>query len=376
VVVDAKGGFDSRDAARKALDALIAEGAGRVGVWPDEVGLNLWALPVPRLIEVLTDLVPLAVEGPAAYYSDVLASVVALAVGAPCGPPRDSAEFLARLDGGWLAQAWAGVPSRAGDARAAAAQVGDVRLRYRALFTRLGPGFDGDAAVTDFDVLYCVVEGTSSTSVGQAQARALTELVAEAASSWTGHTARAGLLVLDEFSAVAGRVPVHELTERCRSLGLAVVVAAQSWEGLAPEEAHRSRLAGSAAGGVMVMRCPDPEPLCRLGGTRQVIEVGRKIIARGRYGDEGTARVQHAWVVDPNRVRNFRAGQAAWIYGNACTYVQVAPYRRPPLALPARRQPPARAVEPVAGPVAVEAAPRVWAGPEVPLPGGVGVGGD
>jgi hypothetical protein len=169
---------------------------------------------------------------------------------------------------------------------------------------------------------------------------------------------------------------VHELTERCRSLGLAVVVAAQSWEGLAPEEAHRARLAGSAAGGVVVMRCPDPEPLCRLGGTRRVIEVGRKIVARGRYGDEGTARVQHAWVVDPNRVRNFRAGQAAWIYGNACTYVQVAPYRRPPLALPARQQPPAREVPPVAGPAAVEAAPGPWVGPEVPLPGGVGAGGD
>jgi hypothetical protein len=93
-------------------------------------------------------------------------------------------------------------------------------------------------------------------------------------------------------------------------------------------------------------------------------------------GSPRTARVQHAWVVDPNRVRNFRAGQAAWIYGNACTYVPVAPYRRPPLALPARQQPPARHVEPVARPVAVEAAPGQWVGPEVPLPGGVGVTGD
>ncbi len=45
---------------------------------------------------------------------------------------------------------------------------------------------------------------------------------------------RAGLLALYETSAVAGRVPVFELTERCRSLGLAVQVAAQSWQGLAP----------------------------------------------------------------------------------------------------------------------------------------------
>jgi hypothetical protein len=153
-------------------------------VWPDEVALNLWVLPPGRLAEVLVDLVPVAAEGPAAYYSDVLASVVGLAVAAPCGPPGCSADFLARLDGRWLRGAYAGVAELAGEVRAAAAHAGDVRLRYRALFTRLGPGFDGDARVTDFDVLYCTVEGTSSTSVGEALA--LTELVAEAASSWDG----------------------------------------------------------------------------------------------------------------------------------------------------------------------------------------------
>jgi hypothetical protein len=109
------------------------------------------------------------------------------------------------------------------------------------------------------------------------------------------------LLALDEFSAVARRVPVHELAERCRSLGLAVQVAAQSWEGLAPREDERARLAAAAAGGVLVMRCSAPEPLCKLAGTRAVIETGRKIIGPGRYGDEGTGRLQRAWVADPDR---------------------------------------------------------------------------
>jgi Helicase HerA, central domain len=370
VVIDAKGGFDSRDSAEKTRGVLADLGAARVAVWPDEVALNLWALPPVRLAELLADLVPVASEGPAAYYSDVLASVVGLAVHAPGGPPGDSADFLARLDGAWLASAYAGSPEHAGEVRAAGVHAGDVRLRYRALFSRLGPGFDGDARVTDFDALYCIVEGTSSASVGEARALALTELVADAASSWDGSTRRAGLLVLDEFSAVAGRVPVHELTERCRSLGLAVQVAAQSWEGLAPEESERSRLAATAAGGVVVMRCPDPEPLCRLAGSRKVVETGRKIIAAGRYGDEGTGRVQQAWVADPDRVRNFRAGQAAWINGNACTYVLVAPYRRSPLPLPAGTRQPLVPLQ--AGPAASETGPGlVRRGPEVPLPGGV-----
>ena len=66
--------------------------------------------------------------------------------------------------------------------------------------------------------------------------------------------------------------------------------------------------------------------LADLAGTRRVIEVGRKIIGRGRYGDQGTGRVQYAWVVDPDRVRDLGPGQGAFISGNACTYVQVAPY--------------------------------------------------
>jgi len=95
-----------------------------------------------------------------------LASVVGLAVHAPCGPPRSSAEFLARLDAGWLTAACAGDPAGAADARAAGPHAGEVRLRFRALFTRLGGGFDGAAAVTDFDVLYCIVEGTASAAEG------------------------------------------------------------------------------------------------------------------------------------------------------------------------------------------------------------------
>jgi hypothetical protein len=371
VSIDAKGGFDSRDTARKAARVLRDLGAQRIGIWPDEVSLNLWALPPGRLTDVLCDLVPVAGEGPAAYYADVLVSVVSLAVNAPCGPPANSAEFLARLDAGWLARAYTGDREHAGEVAAAREHAGDVRLRYRTLFTRLGPGFDGTAGVTDFDVLLCIVEGTASTAVGQAQARALVELVTEAASTWQGEGRRAGLLALDEFSAVAGRVPVHELTERCRSLGLAVQVAAQSWEGLAPEESARARLAATAAGGVLVMRSPDPEALCLLAGTRAVIETGRKIVGPGRYGEEGTGRLQRAWVVDPDRVRNFRAGQAAWVSGNACTYVQVAPYRASPVPLPAA---PAPAPVMDAGLPGEEPPPdagrQVPAGPVLPLPGG------
>jgi hypothetical protein len=240
------------------------------------------------------------------------------------GPPGSSGELLARLDFHWLTKAYAADPAALGKVRAAV-HVGDVRLRYETLFARLGPTFDGPHRVTDFDGLYCIVAGTAGVAVAEAPAQALMELVTDAAASWGrgGVERRAVLLALDEFSAVAGRVPVYELTERCRSLGLAVQVAAQSWQSLAPGADERARLAATAAGGVLVMRSPGPEELVSLAGTRRVIEVGRKIIGRGRYGEEGT-----------DRVRDFGPGQGAFISGNACTYVQVAPYRRSPAGVP------------------------------------------
>ena len=69
-------------------------------------------------------------SGGAAYYADVMEAVVALAVGAPAGPPVSTADFLARLEAGWLAAAYA--VGDAGDAallRSAAGHIGDRRRR-------------------------------------------------------------------------------------------------------------------------------------------------------------------------------------------------------------------------------------------------------
>ena len=103
VVIDAKGGFDARDSAQRAREVLAGAGARRVAIWPDQASLNLWGLPPGRLAEVLTDMVPAAVEGPASFYADVLASVVgpggARAV-RPARPARRSS-WPGSTQGGW-----------------------------------------------------------------------------------------------------------------------------------------------------------------------------------------------------------------------------------------------------------------------------------
>src|SRR6266436_4642168 len=61
------------------------------------------------------------------------------------------------------------------------------------------------------------------------------------------------LLAVDEFSAVSRRLPIWQLYERARSLGLAVQVSAQSWEGLGATQDERHRIAATADGGIWLL---------------------------------------------------------------------------------------------------------------------------
>ncbi len=230
VVLDCKGGASSRKVADRTRRVLRDAGARSTAVWPDEASLSLWTLPPDHLVSTLLDLIEHGTGG-AAYYTDVMEALVALAVHAPCGPPASSADFLTRLDADWLAAAYAAAGD--GDAiatiRSGKRAFEDVRLRFRALWRRLGAGLDGGWSFADCDAWYCVLEGTAEAAVAEAQARALTDLLA----CYALRGEREILLCVDEFSAVSRRLPIWRLYERARSLGLAVQVSAQSWEGLA-----------------------------------------------------------------------------------------------------------------------------------------------
>jgi hypothetical protein len=166
--------------------------------------------------------------------------------------------------------------------RAAKPHVGDIQLRYATLLGRLGPALDGPGALADADVWYFILEGTREQSVAEAQAMALTELVAHAATS-PGTERRSILLAADDYSAVSRRVPLSNLYERGRSLGLGVMVSAQSWQGLGRDDGERYRISATADGGIWLMHSPYPEPLVQLAGTRRVLESAHKLVG-GMWG--------------------------------------------------------------------------------------------
>ncbi len=320
VVLDCKGGASSRKVADRTRRVLREAGARSTAIWPDEAALSLWALPPDRLVTTLLDLIEHGTGG-AAYYTDVMEAIVSLAVGAPCGPPVSSADFLARLDAGWLAAVYAASGDGAAVATVRSGQKAfeDVKLRFRALWRRLGSALDGGSSFGDADAWYCILEGTAEAAVAEAQARALTDLLA--------HFAVAGrreiLLAVDEFSAVSRRLPIWQLYERARSLGLAVQVSAQSWEGLAAGDDERYRVAATAEGGIWLLRTPRPGPVVELAGTRSQLDTSRRFAGAGAWEDAGSSSSRLLPVLDADIVRRLDVGQAAYLYRGGVTYVQV-----------------------------------------------------
>ena len=332
IVLDCKGGQDARSKAERTRRLLYGAGAGRVAIWPDQARLSLWNLPARELAVLLYQMIDSGV-GAAAYYADILQAVLTLAVMAPCGPPENAARFLERLDAKWLQRAWGDGrhPGQLARARAAAKHLPDIQLRYATLLDRLGPALDGPGTLAEADAWYCIVEGTREPSVAEAQAMALTELAAHAATALDGEP-RAMLLAADDYSAVARRVPVSNLYERGRSLGIGVQVSAQTWQGLGRDDDERYRIAATADGGVFVLQTPYPEPLSQLAGHRRVLETAHRLIGN-TWGDEGTTRIQRARVADPDLIRHLQVGQACYIHRGAATFVQVARPKASPLTL-------------------------------------------
>ena len=182
IALDCKGGRDARRKADRTRRLLYGAGARRVALWPDEARVSVWDLPPQDLAVLLYQMVETG-TGNAAYYADILYAVTVLAVTAPSGPPHSTASFLQRLDAAWLESAWGSHSTEAGQVRSAARHLGDIQLRYATLLGRLGKALDGPGTLDEADAWYFILEGTREPSVAEAQALALTELAARAATT-------------------------------------------------------------------------------------------------------------------------------------------------------------------------------------------------
>ena len=248
-------------------------------------------------------------------------AVVGLAVDAPGGPPVSAADFLARLDPAWLTDAYSSGGARVGRAPRRAGPDPDsveAAWRHRAAVPHAvpaagqRPGRAGRVRRRGRLVLHPRGHGRDQRGrgAGPGAGRPAGQLRgAPGRRPGPGRPRREILLAVDEFSAVARRLPIWDLYERARSLGLAVQVSAQSWPGLAADEDERYRIAAAADGGIWLLRTPHPEPVAALAGTRKVVDTTRRL-------RRGTALEPPGIVPGPARPGR-RPGPDPWARGGA-----------------------------------------------------------
>jgi hypothetical protein len=308
--------------------------AARIGWWPEQA-MDMWrgtpAQVQSRLLAVEQFTEP--------FYQRVASAGLRLALTAPDIPPVEgSDELLRRLDVDELAALWEGRPLQLKDIEAIADHLPGARLRYADFFAALGGAFDrGTWSYEDVDLAVLTVP----TLLSKAEADAAMRVVLEDYGHYaTGRKPRQGedaVLMLDEFSALASGVDsAINLIERLRDVGVQVVVAAQSVEGLG-DHRQAPRLLASCAGGIIVQQCPDPERLLALAGQMRVLEHNWEL---DFYGPRGLAkaRMGERPRIDPEAVRQAQPGEAWVIQAGQSIHLRVLP---PPAA-------PSMPVEPAA----------------------------
>jgi hypothetical protein len=309
----------------------------RVGRWP-ATAMDMWrgtpSQVQSRLLSVEVFSEP--------FYQRVASAGLRLALTAPDMPPVDgSDELLRRLDADELAALWEGRPLELKDVEVIGEHLAGTRLRYADFFAALAGAFDrGLWSYEDVDLAVLTVPTLLSKAEADAAMRVVLEDYGHYATGRKPRQTEDALLILDEFSALASGVDAAiNLAERVRDVGVQVVVAAQSVEGLGNQR-QAPRLLASCAGGVIVHQCPDPERLLALAGTMRDVEHNWEV---DRWGPRGIAkaRMRDRARIDPELVRAAQPGEAWVIQAGHAVHLRVLP---PPAASP-------EVVEPAAVPL-------------------------
>ncbi|MEV0769947.1 AAA family ATPase [Nocardia salmonicida] len=355
VVVDCNGGPESRKVAarmRKWFSALGVR-ADRIGIFPDDVSLGMWNATVEDLRSILSAMISggsTPTTDTERYFHEIRETLIHLIVDAPArvelidgvptplgeNPPRSWLEFLSRFDVERLSALWggqAGVTPWSGvqgiDMEIASTIDGkqpvmnSARAEFANLYRSLGTAFDGGKELTDFDLIYIVLEGVKTPDRARSQFGALGTMFEQLADKQHGRTS---LLVVDEFSAVSdGKTRAVKWVERLRKAGIGSWWIAQSWQGLGHDDDNRTALVSAASGGSLLGRSTDPETLAKIYGTRPKFELSRKLIGGNAAGDEGNVQSSDQFLVPPNRLRAMQKGDVVQVAGGRARWGRVSP---------------------------------------------------
>ena len=263
------------------------------------------------------------------YYEGIARTVLRHAVGAH--PPRSFSELVARLDKRALQRAARDNPEALEAIRALPDKdVAGVRARYDGIAWAVGTTLDGTWSYEDTRAAYVPVGRPEN----RHQAAEVGAFLLEDILHWAlarKVPGRQALIVVDEFSKLSDRPGAAvDLVERARSFNVAVVLIAQAWASLGPDDTIRNRLAGTV-GTVVAHQLKQPDEVAALAGTEWVLERTEQTHTLDHTG-LGSQRAGNRYVVHPDDIRRLHQGEAFIIHSGQALKLRVRPPRSTPSA--------------------------------------------
>lgn len=333
VVVDAKGGHDGL-ASGVVAAYLAAFPDARVRLFPNE-RLDIWRGGAQAVVNRLVEVWDWTAES--SWWREVAMTALRLALGQPGPPCQSSAELVRRLNPDALERAWEHDPEILALVRSMSRgkqnDLGGVLTRVSNLVAALGGALDGELSWEDADLWVVTVPAMVASRDADSALRVLLSDYGHFTMARKGR--RPSLLIVDEFSAIAGgRRSAIDLLERGRGAGAGVILAGQSAVALGNEE-ERARLL-AAASAILLFRTPQPSELAALAGTERVAE-GAWGFGGGEFSnalensppDRVTVTMRARARVDQDAVRQLGTGEAELIVRGLAERVRIIRTRVP-----------------------------------------------
>jgi len=205
-----------------------------------------------------------------------------------------------------------------------------VRARYDGIAWAVGTALDGGWSYEDTRAAYVPVGRPEN----RHQAAEVGAFLLEDILHWAlarKRRDRPALVIVDEFSKLSDRPGAAvDLVERARSFNVGVVLIAQTWASLGPDDTIRNRLAGTV-GTVIVHQLKQPDEVAALAGTEWVLERTEQTRTLDHTG-LGSQRAGNRYVVHPDDIRRLHQGEAFIIHSGQALKLRIRPPRSTPSA--------------------------------------------
>lgn len=285
--------------------------------------------------------------GNASIYADRNRVILASLCQVPAGRPTSFEEALSRINPDYLHQAHT-LHAEPGRREMALAQLSHLTPEnYAGLHTRFSAladdyvesmGSEG-FALEEVDMAAFLINAAAIPDTARRTAKAIIEDI-KSFMSEMNRLHGSCVFIFDEFGQF-GSDNIAAILELGRSRQCGVVLATQDMSTLDDESFQQRVLSGCQT--KILMRSDFPEALVTLAGTRWQTELGLHI-QDGAYTGEGTARQQHTFKIDPNKVPQLKPGEGYIIRNRHVLQTRFRPI--PPLTPVATQLAEQRSIQP------------------------------